>query len=290
MKRFLGTPFGLATVGCLLLAGWALWTGGILDGTIARQVRGSSVYAAPGTGLDTTAAAKVIGNRRLVVVLLEPGADLRKACRSIGRATPNTVALVLSRDDDEFDHYGCASLPGGDDENFGKSFVAETRISVGVDQYADRPLEAVKIAAVNYDQLVRAGIVPDGARAITPSLPRYLVAAAALAAVVLGSAFIYLTGRRSARLATRRRDRRDTATDERAALTAATGTLAQQLIDLDTRLGHRDSPATKRYRELTADYTHLLADLTTGDDVRALTTRVEALSRRAHSLAGADPA
>ena len=288
MKR-LATPFGLATLGCLLLAGWALWTGGILDGAIARQVRSASVYAAPGTGLDTAAAERVIGNRRLVVVLLEPGAGLRDACKGIKRATPNTVALMLSRDGDEYDRYGCSSLPGGEDENFGKSFVAETRISVGVDQYADRPLEAVKIVAVNYDQLVRAGIVPDGARTISPSLPRYLIAAAAVLVVLLGSAAVWLTGRRAARLATGRRERRDAATDERSALSAATGVLAQQIIDLDARYGRPGAPSAGRYRELSTEYVQLLGRIADADrdgaDLRGLAGRTEALSRRARSLA-----
>lgn len=288
MKRFLATPFGLATLGCLLLAGWALWTGGILDGKIARQVRSASVYAAPGTGLDVAAAEKVIGNRRLVVVLLEPGADLRDACRGIDGATPNTVALILSRDGDEFERYGCSSLPGGDDDNFGKAFVAEMRISVGVDQFADRPLEAVKVAAVNYDELVRAGTVPDGARTISPSLPRYLIAAAAVAAVLLGSAVVYVTGRRSASLAAGRRERRDAATDERSALSAATGVLAQQIIDLDARFGRPGSPFAGRYRELSTEYVQLLGRINAADrdgtDPRGLALRVESLSRRARAL------
>lgn len=288
-QRFLATPFGLATVGCLLLAGWALWTGGILDGAIARQVRNSSVYAAPGTGLDTAAAQRVIGNRRLVVVLLEPGADLREGCDDIKRAARSTVGLILSRDGDEFDTYGCALMPGADDGNFGKAFVAEAKLPAGVDQFADRPLEAVKIAAVNYDVLVRAGLVPDGARTISPSLPRYLVAAAAVLVVLLGSAAVWLTGRRAARLATGRRERRDAATDERSALSAATGVLAQQIIDLDARIGRPGSPSAGRYRELSTEYVQLLGRINAADrdgtDQRGLALRVESLSRRARALA-----
>ncbi|MEE3919850.1 hypothetical protein V2I01_20865 [Micromonospora sp. BRA006-A] len=80
LGRLVGTAFGRAVLACLVLAGWALWTGGILDGPAARQVRGSSVYAAPGVDLDRAAAERVIGNRRLVVLIMEPGADLREAC------------------------------------------------------------------------------------------------------------------------------------------------------------------------------------------------------------------
>lgn len=292
LAHLLGTPFGLACFGCLLLAGWALWTGGVLDGAVAREVRGSSVYAAPGVELDTDAARRAIGNRRLVVVLLEPGADLREACRDIKGAARNTVGLILSRDGDEYEKYGCSQLPGGDDENFGRAFVAESRISSGIDQFADRPVEAVKVAAVNYDRLVQAGIVPDGARTISPSLPRYLIAAAAIVAVLLGSAAVWLTGRRSARAVGRLRDRRDAGTDARTALSAATGVLAQQIIDLDARYGPAGATYGKKYRQLSADYTQLLGQVTAADRDGAvpdgLADRVDSLSRRARTLADLD--
>jgi hypothetical protein len=288
VKRFLATPFGLATLACLVLAGWALWSGGILDGTVAREVRSSSVYAAPGTGLDTAAAERVIGNRRLVVVLLPPGADLRGTCKDIKGATQGTVALLLSRDGDDWERYGCSSLPAGDGKNFGRAFVAETRISTGVDQFVDRPLEAVKVAAVNYDRLVKAGTVPDGARTISPSLPRYLIALAAVAAVVLGSAAVWLTGRRAARAALRRQERRDAATDDRTALSAATGVLAQQLIELDGRMP-KAGDTLRRHRHLTAEYTQLLTRVAdadrTGADLDDITSHAEVLGRRARSLA-----
>lgn len=115
-----GTPFGLAVLACAVLAGWALWTGGALDGPIAREVRTSSVYAAPGVDLDRAAAQRVIGNRRLVVVLLEPDADLRDACREVEHAADGTLVLVMSRDGDEYDTYGCALIPDRDDDNFGQ--------------------------------------------------------------------------------------------------------------------------------------------------------------------------
>jgi hypothetical protein len=100
MRRFLLTPFSVVVTGCLLLAGWALWTGGIFDGPVARQVRGSSVYAAPGTGLDTAAAQRVIGNRRLVVVFLPPDADLGRGCDAVRRAAEGTLVVLLKRDGD----------------------------------------------------------------------------------------------------------------------------------------------------------------------------------------------
>src|SRR5688572_27811558 len=215
------TPFGLAVVACLILAGWALWSGGILDGPIARQVRSSSVYAAPEVDLDRTAAQQVIGNRRLVVIMLKPGTeDLRQGCDAARQAAKGTLVLVTSRDGDEFDTYGCALLPDVDDENFGKAAVAETTIGSGIDGFADRPLEALKVIAVNYDGLVKAGVVPDGARTISPSLPRYLVAVAALAAVIGGAVTMWVVGRRAGRLAAGHRAERDTASDARSSLNA----------------------------------------------------------------------
>jgi hypothetical protein len=307
LGRVLGTPFGLAVAGCLVLAGWALWSGGILDGPVARDVRTSSVYAAPGSGLDETAAERVIGNRRLVVILLAPDADLPDGCDDVKRAADGTLVLLLRPDGDEYDTYGCALLPDRDDENFGRAFVAETVIGRGIDQYADRPLEAVKVITVNYDLLVRAGTVPDGTRTISPSLPRYLIAGAAVLAVVLGATGVYAAGLRAGRLTARRRRLRDAHADERSALGAATAVLAQQIIDLDRRyarvprrvggpiggsLAPRDRGElafVRDYRRLVADHTDLLATVTPVSDdpggLKRLAGRVEALSRRARRLA-----
>jgi hypothetical protein len=276
MRRLLN-PFGLATLACLILAGWALWSGGILDGPIARQVRSSSVYAAPGTGLDRAAAEQAIGNRRLVVILLRTGADLDSTCHRIGRAAEGTLVLVLSRKTDGFDTYGCASFEG----DFGQSFVSEQMISQGIDGFADRPLDAVKVVAVNYDLLVKAGIVPDGARTISPSLPRYLVAIAALAAVLLGSAFVYFAGRRAGRVTAAREARRSAATDDRSRAAAAVGVLAQRILDLDAK--PRPAAAERKFRRLAADYADLLQAADTIEPV-ALTGRVEALGKRCQAF------
>ncbi|MDG4772183.1 hypothetical protein [Solwaraspora sp. WMMD792] len=309
LTRFIGTPFGLATLACLALAGWALWSGGVLDGPIAREVRGSSVYAAPGVELDEPAAEQVIGNRRLVVLFLEPGADLRDGCRATERAADGTLVLALSRevDDEGYDTYGCAWLPGRDDANFGRAAVAETTIGRGADQFPDEPVEAVKVMVVNYDLLVRADIVPDGARTISPSLPRFLVAAAAVAAVGVGAASIWLAARRAGRLADRRRARRQQLADSRSRLSAAAAVLGQQIIDLDRRYaraergtagGKQDAVGgtgergdfVRRYRRLTMDYTDLLADIVAADradgpDVDRLTARLEQLIGRGRELA-----
>ncbi|WP_328822600.1 hypothetical protein [Micromonospora rubida] len=294
-------PFRLAVLACAVLAGWALWTGGALDGPVARQVRTSSVYAAPGVDLDRAAAERVIGNRRLVVILLEPGADLRGACHQVERAADGTVVLVLSRDGDDYDTYGCALLPRRDKENFGRAAVAEMTVGRGIDAFVGRPLEALKVATVNYDLLVKSGTVPDGARTISPSLPRYLLAAAAIVGVVAGATGLYIGGRRAGRLAATRRSRRDEHADDRSALSAAAAVLAQQIIDLDQRYaladrrpGGFDRNFGRRYLRLTSEYAELLDGITAvdGDDeaaVRELTERVDALSRRARSIAGVRP-
>ncbi|MEW2591141.1 hypothetical protein AB0893_12055 [Micromonospora aurantiaca] len=281
LGRLVGTAFGRATLACLALAGWALWTGGILDGPIARQVRGSSVYAAPGVDLDRAAAERVIGNRRLVVLIMEPGADLREACADTERAAQGTLVLAMSRDGEDWDTYGCSRL-GGD---LGRAVVTETTIGRGADAFVDRPIEALKVIVLNYDRLVRAGLVPDGARTISPSLPRYLLAGGAVTGVVAGAAVLWLGGRRAGRLADARRAGRDARADERAALGAATAVLAQQIIDLDGHAG----PAAPAHRRLAADYVGLLDEVSEVDDdagaVRRLRERVEKLSRRAADLA-----
>lgn len=299
--RLSATPFGLAVLGCLLLAGWALWTGGILDGPIARDVRASSVYVAPGVDADEAEMERVIGNRRLVVVLLEPGADLRAGCQSVQRAAEGTLVLLMSPDGDDYDTYGCALLPGRDDENFGRAMVAEMTISRGIDPFVDRPVDAVKVITVNYDLLVRAGTVPDGARTVSPSLPRYLVAGAAVLAVVAGATLVYVTGWRAGRLTAERRRQRDAHADRRSAVSAGTAVLAQQIIDLDGQYA-RSRPAAvagvarhrefaRGYQDLVADYTRLLdavaaaGDDARADDLAALDRRVTELQRRASRLA-----
>ena len=292
IRRFLATPFGLALLGCLILAGWALWSGGILDGPMARQVRSSSIYVAPGVTLDRSAAERVIGNRRLVVLALTPEADLRDACHAVRRAAQGTLVLALKRDGDEYATYGCSRLPGAGGKNLGKAAVAETFIGSGIDGFADRPLEAIKVVAVNYDALVRADAVPDGARTISPSLPRYLIAAAAVLAVLAGTAMIYLGGRRAGRLADTRRARRAAQTDLRSTLNAEAAVLAQQIIDLDQRYalatrGKTERAFAQKYRRLSSDYTALLTEIAGAGDAETvgLTRRVAALNERCRKLA-----
>jgi hypothetical protein len=135
------------------------------------------------------------------------------------------------------------------------------------------------VVAVNYDRLVKADIVPDGARTISPSLSRYLIAAAAVVTVLLGSGVLWLAGRRAARLAVSRRERREAADDARSALSAAVATLAQRIIDLDARKG-----GTRKVRRLASDYLELTDELAAGQDPDSLTRRVDALIARADAL------
>jgi hypothetical protein len=289
VKRFFGSAFGIAVLGCLVLAGWAVWSAGVFDSPVARQLRSASVYVAPGVPLDQPAAERVIGNRRLVVAFLEPGADLSDACDSLGGAADGTLAVMLSRDGDDYEKYGCSRLPGRDDENFGKAFVAESMIGNGIDAFADRPVEALKVLVVNYDLLVRSGAIPDGGRTVSPSLPRYLVAAAAVGTVVLGSPALYLAARRAGRTSVARRERRDAEADERTELAAAAAVLAQEIIDLDKRYARQTGKSrfARDYRTLVSDYTNLLPDL--GRETPELRARVEKLLTRARTLAGQVP-
>ncbi|MFJ9786703.1 hypothetical protein ACIRSS_44530 [Amycolatopsis sp. NPDC101161] len=284
MKRFFGSAFGVAVLGCLVLAGWAVWSAGVFDTPVARQLRSASVYVAPGVTLDQPAAERVIGNRRLVVAFLEPGADLGDACDSLGSAVDGTLAVMLSRDGDDYKKYSCSRLPGVDDENFGKAFVAESMIGTGIDGFAARPVDALKVMVVNYDLLVRTGSIPDGGRTVSPSLPRYLIATAAVAAVLLGSSGLYLAARRTGRVAVARKDRRETEADERTELAAAAAVLAQRIIDLDQRYARQKgrSKFAQGYRSLVTDYTKLLPDL--GQETPQLRARVEKLLTRARKL------
>lgn len=278
MKRLAG----FATVALLVLAGWAAWTAGIFDGPMARQVRVSSVYAAPGIELDRAAAERVIGNRRLVVVFLDREANLDEACDDLDDAASGTLVVLFKPDDDEFEHYGCSKFYGdiedADSDEFGKAFAMEERAPAGADQFLDRPLEAVKILAVNYDTLVKAGVVPDGARTIEPSAPRYLLAVAAVLTVIGGAVTVFLVGRRIGRLAARHQDAGEAVSDTRASLNAKAAVLAKQIIDMDQR------PAGDDYRKLAADYAELAGALTEDDPDPGLAERIERLTERAREL------
>ena len=294
VRRFpLGTPFGLACLLCLALAGWALWTGGAFESEVARQVRTSSVYAAPGSGLDVAAAERILGNRRLVVILRGSGADLAAGCRDVERAAAGTIVLLLRPEPDGggFDTYGCSHLPGGD-ERFGETLVAETTLGGGLDGFVDRPLDAMKVIAVNYDRLAAAGMVPADARTISPSLPRYVLAGTALLAVVAGAAVVYGAARRAGRRAAVRREDLERTGDSRSVLNAATAEVARQIVELDGVLPVRGKRRLAgRYRAVAVQYVRLLEDIAAADrngdvDFTPYTERAEAMGARLRELTG----
>ncbi|MGH3585017.1 MAG: hypothetical protein ACRDQ0_01735 [Pseudonocardia sp.] len=291
MKRIMrqvGTWFGLGTVACLLLAIWALWTAGLIEGAAARTVRTTSVYAAPGIELDISAAEQIIGNRRLVVVMLEPGADLSATCDGLGNAAAGTLVLAMAREGDEFDTYGCGFLAGGevDEDGFGGRAVAESRIGAGIDGFVDRPLDALKVVVINYDQLVALDVLPDDARTSSPSLPRYLIAAAAITAVVVGALALYVVAHRAGGQAAASSIRREESEDSRAALSAEMALVARQIIDLDGRPGHRRAA---QHTHLAVAYATLLDEITTADrdgrsDYEHFTARATTLSGKLRGL------
>ncbi|WP_020665092.1 hypothetical protein [Amycolatopsis benzoatilytica] len=285
VRRFFKSGFGLVTLGCLVLAGWATWSAGVFDGPLARQLRSSSVYAAPGQQIDQAAAERVIGNRRLVIGFLAPGTNLSDACHTLSNAAPNTIAILLSPKTDDFDHYTCSTFPGAYDKNFGKSLVSESQITDGISGFSKHPLNAVKTIVVNYDQLVRASAIPDGSRTINPSLPRYLIAIAAVAAVIAGAVGLYFGARRAAAATEARRIHRVESDDELDTLSSSAAVLAQEIIDLDSRYARADqnSSSVRRYRQLASDYANLLPQLGKDDD--RLRARVEELLVRARKLA-----
>ncbi|SEP53922.1 hypothetical protein [Amycolatopsis saalfeldensis] len=135
-------------------------------------------------------------------------------------ASPNASSAT-----DDFDHYTCSRFPGAYDANFGKSFVAESKITNGIGGFSKQPLNAVKTIVVNYDQLVLSSTIPDGSRTISPSLPRYLIA---IAAVIAGAAGLYFGARRAAVATEANRIRRIESDDEKATLSSSAAVLAQE--------------------------------------------------------------
>ncbi len=271
-----------------VLAGWALWAGGIFDNDLQRAARSGSVYAADGVDLDTRKAAEIIGNRRLFVAFMEPGTDLGDACDEVDGPADGTLALFLSRadGDEDYDTYGCSQLPGAGDENFGEAFVAESVISRGIDSFIDSPIDAVKIITLNYDLLARTDTVPDDARSISPSLPKYLIALAAVIAVLGGSTFAYVTARRAGKLAAEAASQRHTELDAQSSVNARAALLAQQILDLDRAYGRptwRKKHGAK-YLALVGDYTSFTFELSRGSG-RNSSARVDRLLERSRELA-----
>ncbi|EIF00516.1 hypothetical protein [Saccharomonospora glauca] len=288
-------PILLIALLCLVVLGWSAWTGGLFDDEVESHVRASSFYAAPEVDVDREAAERIIGDRKLVVIMLEPGADkdvLDARCDGDWNAAANTLMLVLSQHDDEYENWACSHFPGAYDENLGKSFAAENMIARGIDQFVDRPLDALKVVVVNYDLLVGSGVLPDGSREINAPIGRYVIAGATLLAVVVGTTAAYVGARRAGRAAARRAAQREATGDARSRLSAAAAHLAQQIIDLD-RLYDGMLPSQRRkfesrYRSVAARYTRLGERAGRSDlderEANQLTAQFEELSRRCREL------
>lgn len=173
-----------------------------------------------------------------MIVVRAAGASsgARDACRDLDSAAAGTVVVILTAKADDWATYGCQYLFDQDDD-FGRAAVIEERISTGVGAFPSRPLDAVKTIVVNYDLLVAFDRIPDDARTFRPSLPRYLLAGAALAAVVLGALGIWWAARRAGRSlgATAAADQVDS--DHRAVLSTAMTAIAHGLLRLDSGPG-----------------------------------------------------
>jgi hypothetical protein len=150
---------------------------------------------------------------------------------------------------------------------------------------------------VNYDSLVRAGIIPDGTRTISASLPRFLIAGGALVGVVLGASALYLVSRGAGRLAAARQERRANADDARTRLGAAAAAVAGRLVSLDAEYtrrkprlnSKRQAKFAKQYGALAASYAEVLPEVHAAHDdesLEDLITKVEALGERCGELAG----
>jgi len=150
---------------------------------------------------------------------------------------------------------------------------------------------------VNYDSLVRAEIIPDGTRTIAAPLPRFLIAGAALAGVVLGASVLFLVSRGAGRLAAARQERRAHAEDARTRLGAAAAVVAGRLLSLDAEYtrrkprlnSKRQGEFAKRYGALAASYAEVLPEVHAAHDdesLEDLITKVEELGERCGKLAG----
>lgn len=306
MRRIFGSltaPYRWVLVGCLVLAGWLLWTAGPFDSAMAKDLRTSSVYADGSFQLDTAAAERAIGNRRLAVVFLDTNDSGRacQTCKDLNGPADGVLLAIVYREKAELTDYGCSLLPAAADENFGKSFVAETEIANGIAGFADQPLDAVKIMAVQYDALANAGIVPQDARVIYASAPRYLLALIALAAVFGGAGLIYFLGRRAGRTVADAEDAAAAANDQHVALNARLAGIAARILRLDNRYAllrkkFGDAATTTApadisrfmsdYRSVAVEYTRVtaLVGAEKGDVPSELADRVGSLADRVDAL------
>lgn len=260
----------------------SLWGSGLFDSEIQREIRVSNVYAEAGVDVDEAEAEQIIGNRQLVVVMLDTPLERRGGdiCDDLKTVASGSIAVILGSD---MRTYGCALIAGYDDENFGKAFVAESQIGRGLAELEDRPLEAMQAMAVNFDLLVNAGIAPQESRSIDPPLGRFVIAGITLGAVLIGALLVYVRGRRVAQLQAQVIQERNEARGRLAERDSALASAGVQILALDER--YREVTATgysasssdkkfiRRYTEALKSYTDLNAKATDHDPTDVELTR-----------------
>lgn len=232
----------------------SLWGAGVFDSEIAQDVRVSNVYVDDGVDLDEQQAEKIVGNRHLVIVYVAGKLNGPAICDDLQSVADGSIVMIV---DQELHSYGCALLPGRDEENFGKAYVAETTMRYGIRTLADDPLAATKAMVSNFDTLVTAGIAPQEARAITPPLSRFIIAGIALGTVVLAALTSHLRSRRLAHLQADALERRATARGRLAERDTALASAGTRILALDEK--YRDTSSIPE-KDLTAAKTRFLRD------------------------------
>lgn len=279
----------------LLLA----WTAGVFDSDIARTVRTSSVYVEPGAEVDATRAAEVIGDRRLILVYLatELGDRGGEICDDLESAVDGNLVVILG---DDLESYGCALIPGRDDENFGKAAAAEIIIARGITLLEGDKTESAKIMSATYDGLVRAGNLPADARVLRAPAASYIVAAVLVGTVAAAAIGINLAGRRLGSAAAddaAARRRRQGAFSRRDAALAAAGARILELdaayADLPTGPLHRSNRRLVRdYRLILREYLRLCRQCegdSTDEQVRTQVRWITTLRAKIDDLAEQTP-
>lgn len=224
------TLFGLM----LALAVACLWGAGIFDSAIEKDVRVSNVYVEDGVAVDEHAVEEVVGNRHLVIVYLdgELGERGGEVCDDVESVAEGSIVAIV---DESLDMYGCALIPGRDDENLGKAYVAESVLGYGVEALERDPQEAAKVMVSNFDTLIAAGLAPQEARAIDPPFSRFIIAGIAIALVVLGALVMHLRGRRVAHLQAEALERRAAARGRLAERDTALASAGTRILELDEK-------------------------------------------------------
>lgn len=257
------------------LVATCLWGAGVFDSPIKEDIRVSNVYVEDGVDVDEQEAEKIVGNRHLVIIYLDGPLGERggEVCDDV---TPVAEGSIVAIVDDELDMYGCALIPGRDDENFGKAYVTESVIRYGTGALVDAPQEAAKVMAANFDRLVAAGLAPQEARAIDPPFSRYIIAGIALGVLVLGALVTHLRGRRVAHLQADALERRAAVRGRLAERDSALAAAGVRILELDERyrqvqatekrdLSSRDARFMLQYAKAITAYTELNALATDHD-------------------------